>query len=105
MTLGGAAPEQKSGRSRRSIESLISLLDPTFASLSIHTMVLLAGSATWCGLRSELGEAMWAPRSISAMNCAPGFDPEFPQLLDKAIPRLYGVTVNGADQQGAIGAR
>jgi sugar phosphate isomerase/epimerase len=29
-----------------------------------------------------------------------GFDPEFPQLLDKAIPRLYGVTVNGADQQG-----
>jgi sugar phosphate isomerase/epimerase len=29
-----------------------------------------------------------------------GFDPEFPQLLDKAIPRLYGVTVNGADRQG-----
>jgi sugar phosphate isomerase/epimerase len=29
-----------------------------------------------------------------------GFDPEFPQILDKAIPRLYGVTVNGADRQG-----
>jgi sugar phosphate isomerase/epimerase len=29
-----------------------------------------------------------------------GFDPEFQQLLDNAIPRLYGVTVNGADRQG-----
>jgi sugar phosphate isomerase/epimerase len=29
-----------------------------------------------------------------------GVDLEFPQLLDKAIPRLYGVTVNGADRQG-----
>jgi sugar phosphate isomerase/epimerase len=29
-----------------------------------------------------------------------GFDPQFPQLLDKAIPRLYGVTINGADRQG-----
>src|SRR5271168_1233492 len=29
-----------------------------------------------------------------------GFDPEFPQLLDKAMPRLYGVTINGADRQG-----
>jgi sugar phosphate isomerase/epimerase len=29
-----------------------------------------------------------------------GFEPEFPQLLDKAIPRLYGVTVNGADREG-----
>lgn len=29
-----------------------------------------------------------------------GFDPEFPQLLDKAIPSLYGVTVNGADRKG-----
>ena len=29
-----------------------------------------------------------------------GFDPEFPQLLGNAIPRLYGVTVNGADRQG-----
>lgn len=29
-----------------------------------------------------------------------GFDPEFPQLLDKAIPRLYGVTINGADRRG-----
>ena len=29
-----------------------------------------------------------------------GFDPEVPQLLDKAIPRLYGVTINGADRQG-----
>jgi sugar phosphate isomerase/epimerase len=29
-----------------------------------------------------------------------GFDPEFHQLLDKAIPRLYGVTINGADRQG-----
>ena len=29
-----------------------------------------------------------------------GFDPEFPQLLPKAIPRLYGVTINGADRQG-----
>ncbi len=29
-----------------------------------------------------------------------GFDPEFPLILDKAIPRLYGVTVNGADRQG-----
>jgi sugar phosphate isomerase/epimerase len=29
-----------------------------------------------------------------------GFDPEFHQLLDKAIPRLLGVTVNGADRQG-----
>jgi sugar phosphate isomerase/epimerase len=29
-----------------------------------------------------------------------GFDPEFRQLLDKAMPRLYGVTINGADRQG-----
>jgi sugar phosphate isomerase/epimerase len=29
-----------------------------------------------------------------------GFDPEFHQLLHNAIPRLYGVTVNGADRQG-----
>ena len=29
-----------------------------------------------------------------------GFELEFPQLLDKAIPSLYGVTVNGADRQG-----
>jgi sugar phosphate isomerase/epimerase len=29
-----------------------------------------------------------------------GFEPEFPQLLKNAIPRLYGVTVNGADRQG-----
>jgi sugar phosphate isomerase/epimerase len=29
-----------------------------------------------------------------------GFDPEFHQLLDKTIPRLFGVTVNGADRQG-----
>jgi sugar phosphate isomerase/epimerase len=29
-----------------------------------------------------------------------GFDPEFQRLLDSAIPRLYGVTINGADQQG-----
>ncbi len=29
-----------------------------------------------------------------------GFDPKFPQLLDEAIPRLYGVTVNGADRHG-----
>jgi len=29
-----------------------------------------------------------------------GFDPEFPRLLDKAMPRLYGVTINGADRQG-----
>jgi sugar phosphate isomerase/epimerase len=29
-----------------------------------------------------------------------GFDPQFPQLLDKAMPRLYGVTINGADRQG-----
>jgi sugar phosphate isomerase/epimerase len=29
-----------------------------------------------------------------------GFDPEFHQLLDQAIPLLYGVTVNGADQHG-----
>jgi sugar phosphate isomerase/epimerase len=29
-----------------------------------------------------------------------GFDPDFHQLLDNAIPRLYGVTVNGADRQG-----
>ncbi len=29
-----------------------------------------------------------------------GFDPEFQQLLDKTIPRLYGVTINGADRQG-----
>ena len=29
-----------------------------------------------------------------------GFDPEVPQLLDKAIPRLYGVTINGAVRQG-----
>ncbi len=29
-----------------------------------------------------------------------GFDPEFPQLLDNSIPRLYGVTINGADQHG-----
>jgi sugar phosphate isomerase/epimerase len=29
-----------------------------------------------------------------------GFDPEFQRLLDSAIPRLYGVTINGADRQG-----
>jgi sugar phosphate isomerase/epimerase len=29
-----------------------------------------------------------------------GFDPEFQHLLDNAVPRLYGVTVNGADRQG-----
>jgi sugar phosphate isomerase/epimerase len=29
-----------------------------------------------------------------------GFDPEFRQLLDKAMPMLYGVTINGADRQG-----
>jgi len=29
-----------------------------------------------------------------------GFDPEFHQLLEQAIPRLYGVTLNGADRQG-----
>jgi sugar phosphate isomerase/epimerase len=29
-----------------------------------------------------------------------GFDPQFPRLLDKAMPRLYGVTINGADRQG-----
>lgn len=29
-----------------------------------------------------------------------GFDPDFHQLLDNAIPRLYGVTVNGADRLG-----
>jgi sugar phosphate isomerase/epimerase len=29
-----------------------------------------------------------------------GFDPEFEQLLKTAIPRLYGVTINGADRQG-----
>ncbi len=29
-----------------------------------------------------------------------GFDPDFHQLLDKAMPRLYGVTINGADRKG-----
>jgi sugar phosphate isomerase/epimerase len=29
-----------------------------------------------------------------------GFEADFPQLLDKAIPRLYGVTINGADRLG-----
>jgi sugar phosphate isomerase/epimerase len=29
-----------------------------------------------------------------------GFDPEFHHLVDNAIPRLYGVTINGADSQG-----
>jgi sugar phosphate isomerase/epimerase len=29
-----------------------------------------------------------------------GFDPEFHQLLEQTIPRLYGVTLNGADRQG-----
>lgn len=29
-----------------------------------------------------------------------GWDPEFAQLLQKAIPRLYGVTINGADRKG-----
>jgi sugar phosphate isomerase/epimerase len=29
-----------------------------------------------------------------------GFDPQFAQLVDKAMPRLYGVTINGADKQG-----
>jgi hypothetical protein len=29
-----------------------------------------------------------------------GFDPEFHQLLEQAIPRLYGVTLNGADRRG-----
>jgi hypothetical protein len=68
---GGAGAEERT--IRRSIESPTSLLDPTFASLSIHTMAFTwPGSETWCGLRSEPGEAMWASRSISAMNCGPG---------------------------------
>ena len=29
-----------------------------------------------------------------------GFDPEFHPLLERAMPRLYGVTINGADRQG-----
>jgi sugar phosphate isomerase/epimerase len=29
-----------------------------------------------------------------------GFDAQFAQLLDQAMPRLYGVTINGADRQG-----
>jgi hypothetical protein len=29
-----------------------------------------------------------------------GFDPEFHPLLERAIPRLYGVTLNEADRQG-----
>jgi sugar phosphate isomerase/epimerase len=29
-----------------------------------------------------------------------GFDPQFAQLMEKAMPRLYGVTINGADRQG-----
>jgi sugar phosphate isomerase/epimerase len=29
-----------------------------------------------------------------------GFEADFPQLLDRAIPRLYGVTINGADRMG-----
>jgi sugar phosphate isomerase/epimerase len=29
-----------------------------------------------------------------------GLEPDFHQVLDKAIPRLYGVTVNGADREG-----
>jgi sugar phosphate isomerase/epimerase len=29
-----------------------------------------------------------------------GFDPQFNQILDSAMPRLYGVTINGADRQG-----
>jgi sugar phosphate isomerase/epimerase len=29
-----------------------------------------------------------------------GFESDFPQLLDRAIPRLYAVTINGADRQG-----
>jgi len=29
-----------------------------------------------------------------------GLDPEIDRLLNQAIPRLYGVTVNGADRQG-----
>jgi sugar phosphate isomerase/epimerase len=29
-----------------------------------------------------------------------GFEPDFHQVLESAIPRLYGVTINGADRQG-----
>jgi sugar phosphate isomerase/epimerase len=29
-----------------------------------------------------------------------GLDPQFSQTLDNAMPRLYGVTINGADRQG-----
>jgi sugar phosphate isomerase/epimerase len=29
-----------------------------------------------------------------------GFEMDFPQLLERAIPRLYGVTINGADRLG-----
>jgi hypothetical protein len=29
-----------------------------------------------------------------------GWDADFPQLLQRAIPRLYAVTINGADRQG-----
>jgi hypothetical protein len=57
---------------RISDESLILPLDPTLVWRSIHTMAFTwPGSGMWCGLQSESSEAMWAPRSISAMNCAP----------------------------------
>jgi sugar phosphate isomerase/epimerase len=29
-----------------------------------------------------------------------GFDPQFNQILDSAMPRLYGVAINGADRRG-----
>ncbi len=29
-----------------------------------------------------------------------GFKPDFQSLLDQSMPRLYGVTINGADRQG-----
>ena len=73
VAMQGDGAEQKSARSRRSIEFLILPRDPTFASHSIRTMVFTwPASETWCGLPSAPGEAMWASRSISAMNCAPG---------------------------------
>ena len=47
----GAAPERKSGPSRRSIESPISPLDPTFASRSIHTMAFTWPDSRRCAGR------------------------------------------------------
>ena len=48
--------------------------------------------------RTSPDVAMWAPRSICAMNCAPGLIPSFISCWIRRFHGCIGVTVNGADR-------